>query len=254
MTVHPEAEAGFHTARDAYHRGRPEYPDEIGAWMREVLHLPAGSALVELGAGTGKFTKSLLADGFALTAVEPVTGMRELLLRDYPAAMVQNGTAEATGLPEASADAVVAAQAFHWFSSEATLQECARILKPDGALILLWNIRDDQVDWVRAFDQRIDAHAGGTPRFKNGEWRAPFAASDLFTPLQQVQFSHVQTVTAEKMLDRAVSTSFIATLPAAEKAQLVADIRALLATHPDISGHTEFPLPYRTEVFYCRKK
>lgn len=253
MTVHPTAEAGYSNVSDAYHRGRPEYPAAIGAWMREALTLAPESRIVELGAGTGKFTKAMLAAGFAVTAVEPVVGMREKLHRHYSRATILDGTAEATNAPAASADAVVAAQAFHWFSSEATLRECARILKPRGWLILLWNMRDDSVSWVREFDRIIEAYAGSTPRFISGEWKKPFTTSNLFAPLRQQSFRHVQAVTVETMVDRAFSTSFIATLPDSEKEHIAEDIRRRLSGYSGPGSSTEFPLPYLTHVYYCQR-
>lgn len=253
MTIHPKAEAGYSNESDAYHRGRPEYPIAIGKWMRKALKLAADSHIIELGAGTGKFTKSMIAEGFAVTAVEPVAGMREILLQHYPSAKILDGTAEATNTPAASADAVVAAQAFHWFSSEATLSECARILKPRGWLVLLWNVRDNSVGWVQEFDCIIDAYAGSTPRFKNGKWKKPFTVSNLFGPLQQQSFAHVQFVTVETMVDRALSTSFIAVLPADEKENITQKIRSMFGRHAGISGSKTFPLPYHTQIYCCQR-
>lgn len=253
MATHPHAATGFGKASNAYHRGRPEYPARIAEWMHQELSLPPRSHLLELGAGTGKFTKTLLAGQFNISAVEPVATMREKLIELYPAVTVLDGSAEAIDAPAESADAVVAAQAFHWFGSAATLQECARVLKPHGALVLLWNIRDNSVDWVREFDRIIDAYEGETPRFKQGRWRQAFTETRLFTPLRRVMFPHIQTATKETLVDRALSTSFIATLPEPEQERVSARIHALTEHHPALQGNTPFALPYRTEIYWCRK-
>ena len=134
--IHPAAAAGFGRSAEAYERGRPGYPD--AAVDRLVAALP-GRRVVDLAAGTGKLTRALVARGCDVVAVEPVAEMRALIA---PPARAVEGVAEATGLPDASADAVTVAQAFHWFDGPRALAEIHRVLRPGGVLALIWNRRD----------------------------------------------------------------------------------------------------------------
>ncbi|MDH5334239.1 MAG: class I SAM-dependent methyltransferase, partial [Thermoleophilia bacterium] len=144
MIVHRDERRGratsFAEVADAYERGRPGYPGEAVAWL--VGEPPRD--VVDLGAGTGKLTRSLVAAGHRVTAVEPLPEMLERLRVAAPEAAAVPGTAEAIPLPDASADVVVSAQAFHWFDHDAALPESVRVLRPGGWLALVWNIRDDR--------------------------------------------------------------------------------------------------------------
>jgi ubiquinone/menaquinone biosynthesis C-methylase UbiE len=87
-------------------------------------------------------------------------------------------------LPEGSSDAVLCAQAFHWFADEAALVEIHRVLKREGRLELVWNVRDKSVDWVAAITDIIKDYEGNSPRYHKGEWRRPFAGG-LFSGLEE---------------------------------------------------------------------
>jgi len=119
QVIHDAAAKGFQGAADAYERGRPEYPIAAVLKLIQELHLTSGKTVVDLGGGTGKFTK-LLADKCEaqVVAIEPVEGMRKKFSTLLPAIKVCEGTAEATTLAAASIDVVVVAQAFHWFDGE----------------------------------------------------------------------------------------------------------------------------------------
>ncbi|WP_439814784.1 class I SAM-dependent methyltransferase [Zavarzinia sp. CC-PAN008] len=143
--IHTEAARGFQQGAEAYARGRPGYPAEADVWLTCDLGLGPGSTVVELGAGTGKFTTRLVATGATVIAVEPVAAMRAQLAASAPAARILDGTAEAIPLPDASANVVVCAQSFHWFATPVAVAEIARVLKPGGQLGLIWNTRDDRV-------------------------------------------------------------------------------------------------------------
>ena len=138
MTVHRSAQA-FGGAAELYDRVRPGYPPEAIDWLAQVLDM---GMVVDLAAGTGKLTLPLLAVASRVIAVEPSEGMLAVLRRVAPEAEALAGTAESIPLPDSSADAVVVAQAFHWFDHDAALAEIHRVLKPGGALALVWNRRD----------------------------------------------------------------------------------------------------------------
>ena len=128
--VHSAALRGFSEEAEKYARGRPDYPDEILDWLRTKLELSAGKTAVDLGAGTGKFTRLLVQTGAGIVAVEPVGAMREQLIRALPGVQAVAGTAQDMPLGSASADALTCAQSFHWFATEEALVEIHRVLKP----------------------------------------------------------------------------------------------------------------------------
>ncbi len=175
--IHQQAAVGFGRAADAYDRGRPDYPPSAVEHLVRVLNISRESRVVELGAGTGKFTNYLAATGARIIAVEPVASMRARLAERLPHVQVADATAEATSLAEASVDAVVAAQAFHWFDAKRAVGEIARILRAGGGLGLIWNVRDDSLPWVRRLTEIIDPHEGSAPRYRTLEWKSAFQPS-----------------------------------------------------------------------------
>src|SRR3989442_11822704 len=137
MSVHWRAAEGFERAAAAYERGRPGYPQAAIDWMVERLRITPGSTVVDLGAGTGKFSRMLHAAGARVIALEPVAAMRAELATAVPGVEVLDGTAEAIPCADASADAVTAAQAFHRFAGQAALSGIPRVLRPAGGLGLI---------------------------------------------------------------------------------------------------------------------
>jgi ubiquinone/menaquinone biosynthesis C-methylase UbiE len=254
ININSSAAQGFQAGADAYERGRPDFPAEAVKFLIQNLNINPGSRVLDLAAGTGKLTRRLVPTGAKLTAVEPVEGMRRKFSALLPGVEILEGTAEAIPLPSESLDTVVVAQAFHWFDGPRALAEIHRVLKPGGRLGLVWNIRDESVDWVGQLSRIINAYEEATPRFKTMEWKRVFEATPLFTPLEKRSFPHLQKGGIEMVDDRATSVSFIAALPTPDREKVAEQVRTLLATHPQTQGRTEFEIPYNTEVYVCSRR
>jgi SAM-dependent methyltransferase len=251
--IHPAAFTGFSTEAQAYARGRPDYPAELLIWLRESLGLAPGKTAVDLGAGTGKFTKLLMQTGAEIIAVEPVDAMRAQLSGSVPGVRAVPGTAEAMNLQDGSVDAVLCAQAFHWFATEPALAEIHRVLRPGGKLGLVWNVRDESVDWAAAITDIITPYEGDAPRHYTGEWRRPFDGS-LFSDLEETCFEYQHVGSPQQViLDRFLSVSFIAALPEEEKSKVRQKLRDLIAHHPKLKGRDSIEFPYKTHAYRCTR-
>ena len=193
LNINSAAAEDFQVGADTYERGRPDFPAEAVEFLVQTLNINQASHVLDLAAGTGKLTRRLAPTGAKLTAVEPVEGMRRKFSALLTGVEILEGTAEAIPLPSESLDVVVVAQAFHWFDGPRALAEIHRVLKPGGRLGLVWNVRDESVDWVGQLSRIINAHEGATPRFKNMKWKKAFEDTSLFTPLEKRSFPHPQT-------------------------------------------------------------
>ncbi|KPA87940.1 MULTISPECIES: class I SAM-dependent methyltransferase [Pseudomonas] len=253
--VHQAAQVGFSAEAKTYAQGRPDYPAELLPWLRDTLGAVPTARVIDLGAGTGKFTRLLSQTGAMVTAVEPVEAMRAELLARLPQVRALSGTADAMPLDAGSADALTCAQAFHWFAHESSLAEIHRVLRPGGRLGLVWNVRDESVDWVAQITRIITPYEGDTPRFHTGAWRLPFNDSRYFSApqLSRFEYSHVGTP-REVIIDRFLSVSFIAALAPAEKAAVADQLQQLIQTHPALRGQETVAFPYRTEAYCCVRR
>jgi SAM-dependent methyltransferase len=253
MSIHKSAASGYQSAANAYERGRPDYAPELLDWLRDDLLISRQSHCVDLGAGTGKFTARLTQLSQNITAIEPVAAMREKLLVRLPSAKALNGTAEKIPLPDQSIDALLVAQAFHWFATAQSVAGINRVLKPGGRLGLVWNVRDENVDWVAEITKIITPYEGDAPRYYKGDWKKVFPAPG-FSPLETKQFQHHHTGHPnDVIINRFMSVSFIAAQDAATQQKIEDDIRDLIQTHPALKGKETISFPYVTECFWCTK-
>jgi SAM-dependent methyltransferase len=221
--LHPAA-AGYAHAVLAYERGRPGYPPAAVDFLAARLRLGPGRTVVDLAAGTGKLTSPLLGTGAEVVAVEPVAEMRAAL----PAgARALDGTAEAIPVTTAGADAVTVAQAFHWFDGDAALAEIHRVLRPGGALALVWNRRRMDEPLNQAIEELIAPHRGHPSAFHTDAWRVAFEHTKLFGPLEERVFPNEQSLDADGLVDRIASVSFIAALDEKERTKVLRAARAL---------------------------
>jgi SAM-dependent methyltransferase len=237
--IHPAAATGFARGADAYERARPDYPPEAISWLAAELDLGPGRVVVDLAAGTGKLTRPLAALGCDVIAIEPVAAMRARIGAGVRALA---GTAEATGLPDSSADAVTVGQAFHWFDAPAALAEIERVLRPGGALALVWSSRPVEASALhRAIEAIVAPYRHDAPVHASGAWRAGLVGRELV----ERRFPFSQQRDADALADRVGSTSVIAARAAAARAAVLERVRALA---PD--GPVE--LPYVCEVYVWR--
>lgn len=251
--VHDAAARGFEAAAVRYERGRPTYPDDAVAFLIRTLEIGERTDVVELGAGTGKFTELIIPTGARIVAVEPVSAMRQALERNCPTITVLDGVAEEIPLADASADAVVAAQAFHWFEADRALHEIHRVLRSDGALGVIWNVRDEASDWSEHLTAIFDRLSGDGPRYRDMRWREAFTRTELFGPIHHQVAYQIHKVTREQFVDRVLSVSYVASAPDDEYERVMAEVEVMLDTNPELRDREEIAMPYRTEVFWCVK-
>jgi SAM-dependent methyltransferase len=251
--VHEAAERGFGAAAEAYERSRPDYPAEAIDRLVQELELTRPCLAMDLGAGTGKLARLLLPTGARLVAVEPVGAMRQAFGAVLPDVPVVGAVAEALPFGDETFDAIVCAQAFHWFDGDRALPAMHGVLKRHGRLGLLWNVRDESIPWVGALTEMITPYERAAPREKTHAWRRSFSATDLFGRLHQLRFAHAQRLDPDGLVERFASVSFIASLPVGERGDVLGRIRRLAETHPDLAGRRSFDLPYVTELYWCAK-
>jgi len=195
----------FTATSSDYARWRPGYPD---GYIRWIAGLEAGRRCVDLGCGTGILSRQLAEAGFAVIGVEPNAAMRAAAVEAGGGPTYVDGRAEATGLPEGSADVVLAAQAFHWFELDGALAEIQRLLVGTGIASAVWNIRE-----LQGFSAAYDAVVS---RFSTDYRTVPrpeptiAALRPRLTGEVERAWDHHQDLDLEGVLGRAWSSSYVA--------------------------------------------
>jgi SAM-dependent methyltransferase len=233
-----------------YTRTRPGYPDEALAWVAANTGLEAGADVLDLAAGTGKLTSSLVARGYRVVAVEPLPGMRAQLEADVPGIRVLEGKAERLPLDDRAFDAVFVGQAFHWFEPYAAIDEIVRVLRPGGWLVLLWNLWDLDDPVPAGLDEIIAPLATG--RIRNlttgshpyGEWPDALARDPRIGAATQARFAHGVVLDGAAAGERVASASQVQSAPPALRDAAIAAARSLVAAMPGGRG----TFSYQTEV------
>lgn len=250
--IHKAALDGFANEAIAYDRGRPDYPRDAIDFV--TSHFPTSGQILDLAAGTGKFTKLILESHSSVVAVEPVEAMRKTFSKILPQTKILDGTAENIPFSNETFDVVTVAQAFHWFNGEAAIREIARVLKPFGKLVLVWNRRDESVAWVSELSKIINQYEGATPRYHSGEWRKAFEKNTMFSQLNQKTFAYQHPGTIQTVVDRVISISFIAALAENEKAKIAEQTKLVLEKDSQTRSQSHINFPYVTEVFIFEKR
>jgi SAM-dependent methyltransferase len=236
-----------------YERGRPGWPPEVV----DVPGLPPAATVLELGAGTGKLTRLLVSTFGRVLVVEPAEAMRRLLVAACPEADAIDGSAEEIPLADASVDAVFAAEAFHKFDGERAVAESARVLRPEGTLVLMWNLPAGPTEPSIAAAEQLLSERGpqrhevgydpldlNTDRYASGEWRLPFADSP-FEELQEARLPNPQTVDRDGLVAFFASMGWLGDLPDEERLPLLDQVRSLLTA-------AEYRRLWETHVHWTR--
>jgi SAM-dependent methyltransferase len=244
LSINETAARGFGSSAELYERARPGYAPEAVAWVCERLGIGPGRTVLDLAAGTGKLTRDLVPSGARVIAVEPLDEMREQLELLVPAAQALAGTAEEIPLSAASVDAVVCGQAFHWFDPERAPAEIHRVLSPGGGLALLYNSRDLHDRVQKTLDDLLEPYRGNVQRHWVHAHDDVLATTPLFGPVEYRSWHSEQPVSLDGLLEAAASRSYVASLDADRRAELLGRIRDTFA------GEREpIVLRYEVDVF-----
>jgi SAM-dependent methyltransferase len=227
----------FGPAAELYDRSRPSYPEEAIRWMLGEAPL----RVVDLGAGTGIFSRQVAALGHAVTAVDHDPEMLGRLGATSPGITAVKGSAEAIPLPDVSADAVVAAQAFHWFDNDEAMAEIARVLRPGGVFAPLWNIRDESVDWAATLSTIIPAGSGASAAVHARPGRD---FGPRFSRPERAEFRHAVLHTTESLVQLVQTRSVYLVADDVKRKRVERQVRELVEPLPQ-----PFELPYVTVAF-----
>ncbi|HEY4064527.1 MAG TPA: class I SAM-dependent methyltransferase [Puia sp.] len=217
-----------------YVKYRPHYPAALLSWLGAEIGLTPSQIVADIGSGTGISTELFLRNGNKVYAVEPNDAMRakaEELLSGYPGFISVNGTAEATGLPGASIDLIVAGQAFHWFDPVKTRKEFARIARPDAYAALVWNERLVLTDLEKEYEDLI-LQAGGDYKTINHKNIADLEIGAFFHPEAFVlrSFENEQIFDLGGLKGRLLSSSYIPK-EGSHYDKMIRDLEALFARY-----------------------
>jgi SAM-dependent methyltransferase len=221
-----------------YERHRPEYPEEALRWVAEQLGLAEFARVLDVGAGTGKLTRGLVALGYEVVAVEPGGPMLDQLRQAVPEAEALEGPAEVIALPNASVDAAFAAQAFHWFARERAVPELHRLIRPGGGLALLWNWWDDRDPLQHELAELI-GYAGHSP-FSDEE----LPAAPWFREVGRTVVESADESSPDALVAMLATTSRFLTADPADGADWLREVRERAAKYGE-----RFPLPKLTYAF-----
>ncbi len=244
-----EQRTSFGDVATAYDVYRPNWPTATAAWLTGTE--PGGPFaeqgpldVLDLGAGTGKLARTLVAAGHRVTAVDPSEGMLAVLAGSLPHVRTVVGSAEQLPLPESTFDVVAVAQAWHWLDHEAAAAECARVLRPGGQLAIGWHLRSPTAaSWV----EELQA-VTGEPEYQSREAIVRrTSAMHLPAPFGEVQrttFEYPLDLTPQSLAGVASTWSYVATRD--DRDRVLADVEQLGRRVADDTGKLVLP-----HVTYC---
>lgn len=240
----------FGAAAASYADNRPGYPAEAVAWVLAGASRPVQD-VADVGAGAGALTRTLVTMAGNVTAYEPDAAMLEQLAARVPGVRTIVSAAEELPADDDSLDAVLAAQAWHWFDHARAAAEFGRVLRPGGVIGLLWNVRDTRVPWMAALQDIIGGEDSMRMVAESSQDLSERAGTEeirAFLPeVERASFAHAVPITPDGLLDLVSTYSYVRLSPRADR--LYAEVRELLATHPDTAGRDRLDMPYVTATY-----
>jgi SAM-dependent methyltransferase len=238
--------ASFGDTAGSYQAARPEWPAFTARWLTGTddggpLAGRGSLRVLDLGAGTGKLTATLVAEGHDVVAVDSSSGMLDELRAARPHVEVHLAPAERLPLVDASVDAVTVAQAWHWFDAAAAAGQCARVLRPGGVLGIAWHVRDGAEEWIRELDALVGRQAEATA----SRWDVHMDLPEPFGPVQRALFAYRQRLAVDDVVALASSWSYVAVRP--DREEVLARVAALARGAAGDDGFVV--MPYRTRCY-----
>lgn len=252
VSIHPVAKRGFAKAAQLFGE-RPIYSAAACNLLFSGLSIRKKTKLLELGAGTGRFTAQILSTGADIVAIEPLDEMRRLFGGRFPTVSLVGAVAEELPFRSNSFEIAVAAEAFHWFQGPEAISEIHRVLKSRGGLGLIWNTRDIESapSWLREIHALTKELATGVPTYASGKWRDVFASSSLFGEFVSISIPAVRTATMIDFLSSFESVSWFSALSFADKDILRRRVQDILSQYHGDDPTIELEVPYLTDIHYC---
>lgn len=253
MSASPDPTGRFSDRVADYVRYRPGYPDDIIRILRDETGFPTAGTLADVGSGTGISTELFLRHGYATTAVEPNRAMREAAearLGEHAGFRSVDGTAEATTLGNQSVDAVVAAQAFHWFRPAPTRAEFRRILRPAGPTVLLWNSRQiDTTPFLREYEALLNRFGTDYAEVRHDRVRGDALKAFFTGGFQRRVLPSEQVFEFEGLRGRLLSSSYAPAAGHPDRAPMLRELERIFGEHAR-EGQVHFR--YDTEIYVGR--
>ena len=236
MTLSDRA-TSFGAVADEYDRWRPSYPAGALDWLAP----PAPARVADVGAGTGKLTELLLARGLEVESVEPDERMLAVLGRNSPAARRHHSSSTHIPVEDGALDAVLVADAWHWFGAEPTITEVRRVLKPGGWLGLVWNVAAEPVEsWELALSSDSDEYNRKSKASGEGlNTRLSYFDRD---ELEFKQIEWAWEVTPHHLASYLATTSMAIALPPDDRTAAFEESRSKLQRVCDAQGKQAIPL------------
>lgn len=246
-----------------YDNNRPDYTDEATDKVIDLLEIPStfdhkkSFNVVELGSGTGKFTgkvKTKLPKNVDFLATEPSDDFFTTLKEKHSTVKTLQCAAEHLPFSDESVHGVIAAQCFHWFANKNALDEIFRVLKEDGNIVLIWNTKDRNVDWVDKIIKTYSEYCTDEPIYYEYKWKTVIDNYSGFRLVEQLKLpGQVFKGNIDSIVYHFSSISTIQKLEKNQKAQVMSDIHEILSTHQDTKDKDIIDLPLFTDIFHYKK-